>query len=122
MDFAYIGMGYGTALGFAVGQPERPTVLVMGDGSFLMTLGELETVVREDIPLVIVLMNDAAYGAERHFLQLRDKPVATAQFPDVDYAPLAQALGFETATLRSLDALEALVPLMRAPQGPIFVE
>ena len=60
-DFASIGMGFGTALGFAVGTPERTTALFLGDGSFLMTMSELETAVREDIPLVIVLMNDCAY-------------------------------------------------------------
>lgn len=122
VDFASIGMGFGTALGFAVGQPQRPTVLVVGDGGFVMTMGEMETVVREDIPLVIVLMNDCAYGAERHFLQLRDQPVATAQFPDVDYAPLAEALGFRAATIRSMEQLEQLAPLLSRPDGPILLD
>ena len=53
-DFASIGMGFGTALGVAKARPDETTVLVVGDGGFLMTLGELETAVREDLPLVIV--------------------------------------------------------------------
>lgn len=122
VDFASIGMGFGTALGFAVGKPECPTVLFMGDGSFVMTMGELETVAREDIPLVIVLMNDCAYGAELHYLQLRDMPVKTSQFPDVDYAPIAEALGFQTATIRSLEQLEVLAPLLANPTGPILLD
>ncbi len=76
VDFASIGMGFGTALGFACGTPDRTTVLFVGDGGFLMTMGELETAAREDIPLVIVVINDAAYGAELHFLKMRDMPVA----------------------------------------------
>ena len=55
-DFASIGMGFGTALGVAKARPDETTVLVVGDGGFLMTLGELETAVREDLPLVIVVM------------------------------------------------------------------
>ena len=84
-DFASIGLGFGTALGVAKARPDETTVLVIGDGGFLMTMGELETVVREDLPLVIVLMNDCAYGAELHFLKMRDLPVAKSVFPDVDY-------------------------------------
>src|SRR5690606_4789802 len=87
-DFASIGLGFGTALGFACGAPERPTVLFIGDGAFLMTMGELETVAREDIPLVIVLMNDCAYGAELHYLKERNMPTEKSKFPDIDYAPI----------------------------------
>src|SRR6516162_8714648 len=67
-DFASIGLGFGAALGVAKARPDKTTVLIVGDGGFLMTMGELETVVREDLPIVIVLMNDCAYGAELHFL------------------------------------------------------
>jgi acetolactate synthase I/II/III large subunit len=63
-EFASIGLGFGTAIGVARGRPDVPTVLIIGDGGFLMTMGELETVAREDIPLVIILMNNCAYGAD----------------------------------------------------------
>ena len=121
-DFSSIGMGFGVALGYARGTPERTTVLILGDGSFLMTMGELETVVREDIPLVIVLMNDCAYGAELHFLKVRNMPTSLSQFPDIDYAPIAQAFGFQAATVRTLDELRALAPLLAKPEGPIFLD
>ena len=121
-DFASIGMGFGTALGFAVGTPGRTTVLFLGDGSFLMTMGELETVVREDIPLVIVLMNDCAYGAELHYLKMRNMPVSKSVFPDIDFAPIAEAFGFQAATVRTIDELLALAPMLRKPEGPIFLD
>ncbi len=100
-DFASIGLGFGTALGLAKARPDETTVLVIGDGGFLMTMGELETVVREDLPIVIVLMNDCAYGAELHFLKMRGLPVAKSVFPDVDYAPIAEGFGFQAATIRT---------------------
>jgi thiamine pyrophosphate-dependent acetolactate synthase large subunit-like protein len=121
-DFASVGMGFGTALGFAIGAPERPTVLVMGDGSLFMTLGELETVVREGVPLVMVVMNDCAYGAELHYLKAYDMPVAASTFPDVDFAPVAEAFGFRAATIRTLDELRALAPLLAQPDGPILLD
>jgi acetolactate synthase I/II/III large subunit len=121
-DFASIGLGFGTALGVAKARPDETTVLVVGDGGFLMTMGELETVVREDLPLVIVLMNDCAYGAELHFLKMRDLPVAKSVFPDVDYAPIAEAFGFQAATIRTLDDLKKVAPLLAKPEGPVLLD
>jgi len=121
-DFASIGLGFGAALGIAKARPEKTTVLVIGDGGFLMTMGELETVVREDLPMVIVLMNDCAYGAELHFLRLRQQPVAKSVFPDVDFAPIAEGFGFEAATIRTLEDLHKVAPRLRKPDGPIFLD
>ncbi|HEY4166760.1 MAG TPA: thiamine pyrophosphate-binding protein [Reyranella sp.] len=121
-DFASIGLGFGTALGVAKAKPDETTVLVIGDGGFLMTMGELETVVREDLPLVVVLMNDCAYGAELHFLKMRDLPVAKSVFPDVDYAPIAEAFGFQAATIRTLEDLKKMAPLLAKPDGPVFLD
>jgi len=121
-DFASIGLGFGAALGFARGRPDATTVLFIGDGGFLMTMGELETAVREDLPLVIVLMNDCAYGAELHFLKMRDLPVEKSVFPDVDFAPVAEAFGFQAWTIRKLDDLRALAPVLAKPEGPILLD
>ena len=121
-DFASIGLGFGAALGVAKARPDKTTVLVVGDGGFLMTMGELETVVREDLPIVIVLMNDCAYGAELHFLRLRQQPVTKSVFPDVDFAPIAESFGFEAATIRTLEDLHKLAAKLRKPDGPIFLD
>jgi acetolactate synthase-1/2/3 large subunit len=67
-------------------------------------------------------MNDCAYGAELHFLKMRDLPVAKSVFPDVDYAPIAEAFGFQAATIRSLDDLHKLAPLLARPDGPLFLD
>ena len=122
VDFASIGMGFGTALGFACGTPQRTTVLFIGDGGFLMTLSELETAAREGIPVVIVLMNDGAYGAELHYLKMRGMPVSTAVFADIDFAPIAQAFGFKAFTVRTLEELAKLAPALKNPQGPMLLD
>jgi acetolactate synthase I/II/III large subunit len=121
-DFASIGMGFGTALGFARARPDHTTVLVIGDGGFMMTISELETVVREDMPIVIVVMNDCAYGAELHVLRPRQLPTEKSIFPDIDFADIAACFGFETATIRSLDDLAAAAPLLSNPQGPVLID
>ena len=122
VDFASIGMGFGVALGFACGTPQRTTVLFIGDGGFLMTMGELETGIREDLPLVIVLINDCAYGAELHFLKMRGMPVSKSVFADIDFAPVAESFGFQAHTVRSLEELRQLAPLLQKPDGPILLD
>ena len=122
MDFASVGMGLGTALGFARGCPQRPTALFVGDGGLMMSLGDLETAVREDIPLIVVVLNDCAYGAELHYLRLRQMPVARSLFADIDFAPLAQSLGFQAWTVRSVQELRDLAPALAQPEGPILID
>lgn len=122
-DFFSVGVGFGTALGFARARPDSTTVLVIGDGGLLMTLGELETAARENLPLVVVLMNDCAYGAEMHYLRLENMPIAQAVFPDVDFAPVADAFGFRTATIRTLAQLAEAAPLLASrEEGPVLLD
>ncbi len=71
---------------------------------------------------MIVVMNDCAYGAELHFLKLRQLPVQKSVFPDVDFAPIAEALGYDAHTIRTLEQLESLAPLLANPEGPIFLD
>jgi thiamine pyrophosphate-dependent acetolactate synthase large subunit-like protein len=121
-DFGSVGLGIGTALGVARARPERQTVLFIGDGGLLMSMGELETIIREDLPMVVFVMNDAAYGAEVHILRGQNLPVAKAEFADVDFAPMAEALGFETATIRTMDDLKTLAPRLAKPDGPMLID
>ena len=121
-DFASMGAGFGTALGFAAGRPDETSVLVIGDGGFLMTLSELETVARSGLSLIIVVINDCAYGAELQFCRQRNLPEATSVFADVDFAPLAATLGFQTATIRTLADLERCRTEMGDWTGPILLD
>ena len=87
-----------------------------------MTIGELETVVREDLPLIIVVMNDCAYGAELHFLKMHQRPVDKSVFPDVDFAPIAEGFAFEAFTIRTMEDLEQAAPSIGSPEGPILLD
>ena len=77
-----------------------------------MTLGELETIERYRLPIAVVVMNDAAYGAERHFLDLDGLPHRTSQFPATDFAPIASALGLRSATIRTVGDLHECASLV----------
>ena len=121
-EFGSIGMAFGTALGFYAGDPDVPTVLITGDGSLLMTLGELSTCASEDLRLIIVVMNDACLSAERHYLDLREMPVEKTMLPMIDFADVAACFGFETATVTNMAQIEALEPLLRDNASPVLID
>ena len=121
-DSGSVGLGLGTAIGVARAQPERTVLLMIGDGGMLMSMGEIETIIREDLPIIVLVMNDAAFGAEVHILKGQNLPPAKAEFFDVEFAPMAQPLGFDCHTIRSMDDLKNIESLLSKPQGPIFID
>jgi acetolactate synthase-1/2/3 large subunit len=106
--FQAIGLGLYTAVGAAVARPDRLPVLGAGDGGFLMGISELETAVRLKLPLVCIVYNDAAYGAEvHHFAQHhRQEELASVSFPETDIAAIARGYGADGVTVRTLDDLQ----------------
>ncbi len=122
LDSGSVGLGLGTAIGVARGQPDRTVLLMIGDGGMLMSMGEIETIIREDLPMIVLVMNDAAYGAEVHILKGQNLPPAKAEFFDVEFAPMAEPLGFESYTIRTMDDLKKIEPVLSNPQGPIFLD
>lgn len=106
--FQAIGLGLYTAIGAAVARPDRLPVLGAGDGGFLMGISELETAVRLKLPLVCIVYNDAAYGAEvHHFAENHgQEELATVSFPETDIAAIARGYGADGVTVRTLDDLQ----------------
>jgi len=64
--FQPIGLGLATTIGAALARPDRLPVAALGDGGALMSAVELDTVRRLGLPMVVVVYNDEAYGAEVH--------------------------------------------------------
>lgn len=114
--FQAIGLGLYTAIGAAVAQPHRLPVLGAGDGGFLMGISELETAARLKMPLVCIVYNDAAYGAEVHHFasQHAEAELSSVVFPDTDIAAIARGFGAEGVTVRTVADLEAVRPWIAA--------
>jgi len=113
-DFGAVGMGLGVALGAAFGRPKVQSVVFVGDGGLCMVLGDLDTIAHYEIPIVVVVMNDRAYGAERHFLDLIGRPSRHALFTDIDFSAIAETLGIESVRVETFEQLEAVAPRLRA--------
>jgi thiamine pyrophosphate-dependent acetolactate synthase large subunit-like protein len=121
--FQSIGLGLATAIGAALARPDRLTVAALGDGGALMGASELETVVRLGLPLLVVVYDDAAYGAEVHHFGPDGHPLGTVVFPDTDLAALARGAGFEAITVRTRGDLAPITAwLERAQRPPLLVD
>ena len=114
--FQAIGLGLYTAIGAALAQPNRLPVLGAGDGGFLMGISELETAARLKLPLVCIVYNDAAYGAEVHHFasEHTEAELSSVVFPDTDIAAIARGFGAEGVTVRTVADLEAVHPWIAA--------
>ena len=118
-----IGLGLASALGAAVARPDRLTVAALGDGGFVMSAAELLTAVRLALPLVVVIYNDAAYGAEVHHFGPHGHPLATVTFPDEDLAAIARGYGCAGATVRAAGDLAAVSAWLAGPRDrPLVID
>jgi acetolactate synthase I/II/III large subunit len=120
--FQCVGLGLANAIGAAIARPDRLTVAAVGDGGVLLALGELETLGRLRLPLLAVVYNDAAYGAEVHHFRPMGQAVDLAQFPDTDFAALARAAGCEGVTARTIGDLDAVRDWLERRDGPLVVD
>jgi thiamine pyrophosphate-dependent acetolactate synthase large subunit-like protein len=120
--FQSIGLGLGAAIGAALARPDRLTVAAVGDGGAFMALGELETAARLALQLLVVIYNDAAYGAEVHHFGPQGKPLDIVRFPDTDFAALARASGAEGLTVRGVDDLAGVKDWLARQPGPLVVD
>jgi thiamine pyrophosphate-dependent acetolactate synthase large subunit-like protein len=120
--FQAVGLGFAAAIGAAVARPDRITVAALGDGGFYMSLAELETAVRLHLALLVVVYDDAAYGAEVHPFAARGADVSLVRFPDRDLADLGRAAGAAAVTVREYADLEPIAAWAREPRGPLLVD
>ena len=120
--FQCVGLALGNAIGAAVARPDRLTVAALGDGGALMALPELETLGRLSPDLLVVIYDDAAYGAEVHHFRPMGQAVDLAQFPDTDFAALAEAAACRGLEARSVEDLEGVREWLATRDRPLVLD
>jgi acetolactate synthase I/II/III large subunit len=116
-----IGLGLASAIGSAIARPDRLPVAALGDGGALMGVSELETAVRLGLPMVIVVYDDQAYGAEVHHFGPDGYPLDTVTFPPAKIAKIGRGFGCEAVTVRRRKDLKALREWLDGPRKRPFV-
>jgi acetolactate synthase I/II/III large subunit len=121
-QFGAIGQGLGIALGAAVARPGERVTAVLGDGCLLMSVAELDTLARYELPVTVFVMNDASYGQERHALAAKGFDVGEAVFATPELSAIAEAYGIAGARIDTPEGLEALPGTLAAADGPLLLD
>ncbi|HZD64678.1 MAG TPA: thiamine pyrophosphate-dependent enzyme, partial [Acidimicrobiales bacterium] len=118
-----MGYGFPAALAAKVVHPDREVVAVAGDGCFLMAAQELATAVGADLPVVVLVVNNHAYGTIRLHQERRypGRPIGT-DLHNPDFASYARAFGAYGETVTTTDAFPAALERARGAGRPALLE
>lgn len=110
MSFGNCGYSFPAAIGAKVARPDRPAIAYVGDGAWGMSLAEVLTVVREQIPVVAVVFNNGQWGAEKkNQIDYYANRFAGTDLVNPSFAGIARAMGADGVTVsRPEDVGEAL--------------
>lgn len=100
LQFGAVGQALPTAMGIGVGNPGRPHLVIEGDGSLMMHVQELDSIVRQEVPMVLLVLNDRAYGAEVHKLGISGGNPELARHGSPDFVAVAKGFGGDGVRLR----------------------
>lgn len=122
INFGSIGLALATAAGASVADRSIPTVAIVGDGGLMAGIGELETLRRYNLPVIVVVFDDSAYGIEYHALRIRQTEPELSVFDDVDFAAVARGFGIPAVTVRTVEELRGASTTFGATTGPILID
>jgi sulfoacetaldehyde acetyltransferase len=104
MSFGNCGYALPTVIGAKVAAPERPAIAYAGDGAWGMSMGEIMTCVRHDIPVTAVVFHNRQWGAEKkNQVDFYDRRFVAAELDNQSFAGIAQAMGAEGVVVEKLD-------------------
>jgi len=122
-NYASLGWGFPAAIGAAIAQSDRWTICVSGDGGFLMTAQELATAIRYKLRLIVVVHNDATYGAIKAMQRTKhESRFIDADLNNPDLIQFGESFG--VCSCRARDSEEFASAIRKALQndGPSLIE
>lgn len=122
---AHGGLGYAIpgVIGAAMAAPGRQVVGLSGDGSFGMACGEMETISRLNLPVVLLHFNNGTYGWIKELQHLyHDDRYFSVDFNPVDYAAIARGFGLEAQTIVDPDHVPSALQQAFSSGKPTFLD
>jgi benzoylformate decarboxylase len=119
------GLGYGlpAAVGIALGRGDIRTVCLIGDGSAMYSIQALWTAAQRKLPLTVVVINNAGYGAMRSFSQVMQvRNVPGLELPGIDFVQIAQGLGCDAVRVGKSSELAPALKRSLAHDGVSLIE
>lgn len=121
-NFGAMGWAIGAGIGSCAYTKKR-TIVISGDGSFLMNGCELSTAVEQDLPVLFVVLNDGGLGMVRHGQRLSNSASVGHKFPVTSYADMARAMGAAAVSVKTESELEEFDwSTIKKRPGPFLLE
>jgi acetolactate synthase I/II/III large subunit len=120
--FMSMGLALAEGLGAIVARRDRLGVAMLGDGGARMSIGEIDTAVRHRLPILVVIYNDAAFGAEVHDFAGSGRSLDTVRFADDDFAAVARGFGADGVTVRNPGDLDQVRRWLEHRRAPLVVD
>ncbi len=118
-----MGFGLPAAIGAQFARPDAEVWVIVGDGGFQMSLHELATLVQEDLPIRIALINNRCLGMVRQWQTMfYDSNYEATDLLNPDFVKLTEAYGIPALRATNLDAARAAISKARGYHGPVLVE
>lgn len=119
-----MGYGLGAAIGAQLGDLDKKTVLITGDGSFRMNCNELATVRKHNLPIIIVLFNNSTLGMVRQWQKLfQGKKYSETDITDeVNYGLLANAYNIDSYKVHSIEEYKEVFDKIKDSRQPVLIE
>jgi benzoylformate decarboxylase len=118
-----LGFGLPASVGMALAHPGRRTVCLVGDGSAMYSIQALWTAAQRKLPLTIVVINNAGYGAMRSFSQVMQvRHVPGLDLPGIDFVRIAQGLGCDAVRVSKASELAPALKRGLAHDGTSLIE
>jgi sulfoacetaldehyde acetyltransferase len=104
MSWGNCGYALPTIIGAKAAAPERPAIAYAGDGAWGMSMGEIMTAVRHDIPVTAVVFHNRQWGAEKkNQVDFYNRRFVAAELESESFAGIAEAMGAEGIVVEKLD-------------------
>ena len=111
MSFGNCGYAFPTIIGAKVAAPDRPAIAYVGDGAWGMSMGEIMTCVRHDIPVTAVVFHNRQWGAEKkNQVDFYNRRFVAGELDNQSFAGIARAMGAEGVVV---DKLEDVGPALK---------
>jgi benzoylformate decarboxylase len=118
-----LGFGLPASVGMALAHPGRRTVCLVGDGSAMYSIQALWTAAQRKLPLTVVVINNAGYGAMRSFSQVMQvRNVPGLDLPGIDFVKIAQGLGCDAVRVSKAGELAPALKRGLAHDGTSLIE
>lgn len=119
-----MGFGFGAAIGAQIGNPNKRTIFITGDGSFRMSCEELVTISKYKIPLKIIMLNNNTLGMVRQWQRMfsNARYSETDNYDDVNYQKLVDAYNIKGYKAESLEELDNILKQTHNINEAIFIE